>query len=136
MNSYLKITGRTFTIWILTSLINAAICGIFLSAVNFNYDTITDNIITIYLISLFFSIPGFFLFWMVLLINLLRYKKGRTLFRAALLAGLILSSATAFLGRSLYVFEFSTYSLIPAISIVLSTMISIMLHFKYFKNIK
>lgn len=136
MSPYIKITGRTFTIWLLASLINGLLCGITLSVVHNIYSEITADIIGIAFISLFFSAPGFLVFWFVLLIRILTDTKERALFRSALVTGFILASVTAFFCSKMFSSEFSNHFYIPAACIILSAISSIMLHFKHFKKIK
>lgn len=136
MSPYLKITGRTFTMWLLACLINGLLCGITLSIINNSYTEIVTGIIGIAFISLFFSAPGFLIFWFILLLKIALNPKGAALFRSALIAGFILASVTAFLGAKMSLSEFFNYSSIPAVSILISAISSIMLHFKQFKKIK
>lgn len=136
MNPYLKITGRTATIWLLASFINAILCGAALFFVSNTYDQLPGYVFLIVILSLFFSAPGFFIFWIVLLIKFSFHTTERVLFRSALTTGLVLSIVTAYPGSKMVASEFMGYALIPASCIVLSAMISIMLHFKYFKKIK
>jgi hypothetical protein len=136
MNSYIKITGRTFTIWLMASLINGLICSISLSIFNNIYSEIVAEIIIIAFVSLFFSAPGFFIFWLILLFKISTYTTERALFRSALITGFILASVTAFFGSKMVSSEFDNHSSIPATCIILSAMSSIMLHFKHFKKIK
>ena len=136
MSPYIKITGRTFTIWLLASLINGLLCGISLSVLHNIYSEITGDIIGIAFISLFFSVPGFLVFWFILLIRILMDTKERALFRSALVTGFILALITAIFGSKLFSSEFGYHFFIPFTCIMLSAVSSIMLHFKYFKNIK
>lgn len=135
MSPYIKITGRTFTIWLLASLINGLLCGISLSVVHNIYSEITADIIGIAFISLFFSAPGFLVFWFILLVRILMDTKGRALFRSALVTGFILASITAFFSSKVFSSEFGYHFYIPFTCILLSAVSSIMLHFKHFKNI-
>lgn len=136
MNSYIKITGRTFTIWVLASFINGLLCGISLLVINLNYTEIIGDTMFIFFISLFFSSPGFFVFWIILLFKISTYTTGRSLFRSALITGFILASVTAYFGSKMFSSEFDNYSSIPAACIILSAMSSIMFHFTHFKKIK
>lgn len=136
MNPYLKITGRTFTIWIMASLINGLLCGISLSVINLNYTEIIPDSIVIFFISLFFSAPGVFIFWIVLLIKIAGYITERALFRTALGTGFVLASATAAFCSKMFSDEFSNHSFVIAACIILSAMSSIMLHFNQIKKIK
>ncbi len=134
MNPYLKITGRTFTIWLLACLINGLLCGVYFSVCQDIYFGAAESILLAFILSLFFSTPGFFVFWIVLLLKISTYTTQRALFRSALITGFILALTTAIFCVKLISSEFDNYLLIPA-SIVLSTLSSIMLHFRYFKKI-
>jgi hypothetical protein len=136
MNPYLIITARTITIWLCACLINAMLCGIALVFLNDMYLEVIGDIFLIFMLSLFFSAPGFFIFWVILLIKFCFYITGRTLFRSALITGFVLSSVTAYFGSKIFASEFMGYALIPASCIIFSAISSIMLHFKYFKKIK
>ena len=136
MSPYLKITGRTATIWLLTSFINGLLCGPVLFFVNNTNDQLPGDVFLVFALSLIFSVPGFFIFWMILLIKFFFHTTERSLFRSALITGLILSSITAYPGSRMVASEFMGYAIIPASCIILSAITSIMLHFKYFKKIK
>jgi hypothetical protein len=136
MSPYLKITGRTFTIWLQASLINGLLFGIFFSVLHNNYSEIINIIIAIAFLSLFFSAPGFFLFWLFLLLKISAYTRGTALFRSALIAGFVLASVMAVFGGGLVSSEFNNNALIPAVCIILSAVSSIILHFKYLKKIE
>ena len=136
MSSYVKITGRAITIWLLASLINGLLCGISLSIIYNNYNDITGEIIGIGFLSLLFSAPGFFIFWIVLILKISTHTVERALFRSALITGFILTSISGYVGAKMFSSEFDNYSAIPASCILLSAMTSIMFHFKYFKKIK
>jgi hypothetical protein len=136
MSPYLKLTGRTFTIWILASLINGLLCSIFITLSNAVYFELIGNMLLVFIFSLFFSAPGFFIFWLILLFKISTYTTERALFRSALITGFVLASVTAFFGSKIFLSEFDNHSFIPAICIILSAMSSIMLHFKHFKKIR
>ncbi len=136
MNSYLKITGRSFTIWLLASLINGLISSLALVILKHDFTLVSGYFIVISLLSLFFSVPGFFIFWLVLLVKAARHQTQRALFRSALSTGFILSAITGYLGSQEFSSEFLSHRSIICSSIISSAMISIMLHFKHFKTIK
>ncbi|HEY5408676.1 MAG TPA: hypothetical protein VIJ92_16390 [Ginsengibacter sp.] len=136
MSPYLKLTGRTFTIWLLASLINALLCGIFITLSNGMYFEFIGNILLVFICSLFFSAPGFFVFWVVLLFKISTYTTERALFRSALITGFILASITGLFGSKFFSSKFDNDSIIVAACVILSAMSSIMLHFKHFKKIK
>ena len=88
MSPYLKLTGRTFTIWILASLINGLLCGIFITLSSVMYFELIGNVLLVSICSLFFSAPGFFVFWLVLLFKISTHTTERALFRSALITGI------------------------------------------------
>ena len=136
MSIYLKLTGRTFTIWLLTASINALLAGIAVAIINHEYGRVPEFCLISGILSLVFSVPGFFIFWIVLLVKAAKQERGRTLFRAALGTGFILSAATAACSYGLLFNAVKNYSFVLILIIVLSFLSSIMIHFKNFKNLK
>lgn len=136
MNIYVKLTGRTFTIWLLTALINALLAGIAVSVINHEYDSVAENCFLAGILSLVFSIPGFFIFWLVLLVRAAKHERERALFRSALSTGCLLSAATAACGYDLLFSAVKNYGFVLILIIILSSLISIMIHFKNFKILK
>lgn len=133
MNPYLSITIRTFTIWIMTAIINGVLCGTYLivSAVEPE-----PFLLIIFFATLFFSIPGFFIFWIVMLIAISRNIYGRALFRTALSTALLLSAATGVVGSGLSsIFTLLERCLFP-VFIIISSIAGIMMHFNLFKKIE
>ncbi len=136
MSPYLKLTGRTFTIWILASFINGLFCGIFITLSNVVYFELFGNIILVFICSLFFSAPGFFVFWLILLFKISTYTTERALFRSALITGFILASITGLFCSNIYSSVFDYHSIVIVACVIFSAVSSIMLHFKHFKKIK
>ncbi|MGN6602820.1 MAG: hypothetical protein ACTHK8_10245 [Ginsengibacter sp.] len=136
MSIYLKLMFRTFTIWLLTASINGVLTGTAISIIKQEYDLMTGNFIIVGILSLVFSIPGFFIFWLFLLFSAARHKRDRDLFRSALSSGFILSAITAACGYHLLFAEVKNYAIALVLLITFSCLGSIMLHFKYFKNLK
>ena len=136
MSIYLKLTGRTFTIWLLTVFLNGLLAGIAISMIGREFDQVAGYCILAGVLSLVFSVPGFFIFWIVLLFRAARHDRERELFRAALSAGFILSAATAACAYGLLFSLVKNDAYVLMVTIILSTLISIMIHFKIFKNLK
>lgn len=136
MSIYLKLTARTFTIWLLTALINGLLAGIAVAIINSEYGMMAEFCLIIGILSLIFSIPGFFIFWVVLLVKAAKQERERALFRAALGTGFILSAATAACSYGLLFSAVKSYSFVLILIIVVSFLSSIMFHFKNFKNLK
>jgi len=133
MNSYLKITGRTFTIWLMAAFINAILCGC--CRVVPGAEDIPGEICLSLLLSLFLLAPVFFIFWIVMLVCIYRCIYERALFRAALSSVFILAIATGVICLKICEEMPVSQSLIIMAFALISTITSIMLHFKYFKSI-
>ena len=136
MSIYLKLTGHTFTIWLLTAFLNGLLAGLAISIIGQEYNQVAENCILAGILSLVFSVPGFFIFWVVLLFRAARHDRERELFRAALSAGFILSAATAACTYDLLFGVVKNDAYVLMLTIDLSSLISIMIHFKIFKNLK
>jgi hypothetical protein len=133
---YLKLTGRTFTIWLLAAFLNGLLAGIAISIISNEYYHVAENCIAVGILSLVFSAPGFFIFWLVLLFRAARHDRERELFRVALSAGFILSALTAACAYGLLFWLAENDTCVLVLIIILSTLLSIMIHFKIFKNLK
>ncbi len=134
MNCILKITFRTFTLWVLSSIFNGLICGSFLSLRD-SYSGF-GHVFFIFFLSLIFAAPGFFIFWIIMLTKLQAHVYERALFRAALSTGFILSIATVLICRTMYESMHQQANYVFSLSIIISAEASIMLHFRSFKQIK
>jgi hypothetical protein len=135
MNLYLKITIGTFTIWILASFINALFYATWLSVIiNYQSGLVVHTLIAFF-VSLLFSAPGFFVFWIILLVKLSRGIYERALFRAALSTGFILATATALTCLELPARAFATGKYLFILFAIISATSSIMIHFNHFKKI-
>jgi len=132
MNPYVSITFRTITIWIMAALVNGILCGIYLGIIEYENGPFGLWIFLVFLCSLFFAAPGFFIFWVVMLRMITRKKFGRSLFRSALSSGIITACATAFLSKEVFK---QAGELTISLFILLSTITSIMMHFKQLKKI-
>ncbi len=136
MNPYIKITAITFTTWILSSVINGLMCGIFIAIATHQFHKPAEFIIVIFFFSMLFSAPGFFIFWIILLIGFANSIQQRALFRTALSAGFVLAAITAVISSKLIRQEFPSINYVIMFLIILSAITSIMMHFKHFKKIK
>ncbi len=135
MKQYIRLSFITFTIWLLSAFVNGLSCGIFLAVTRHEPAEWPGNLIVIFLISLFFSAPGFFIFWITMLVSFAKWVRERALFRTALSTGFILALITAISSSGIFTDEFpNKYAFI--LLITLSAITSIMLHFNHFKKIK
>jgi hypothetical protein len=136
MGIYLKLTLRTFTIWLLTAFINGVLTGTAISIFEKQVDMVTGNCILVGILSLVFSIPGFFIFWLILLFRAARHHRDRALFRSAISSGFILSAFTAVFVCHVLFNEAGNYAFLLVLLIIISALTGIMIHFKNFKNLK
>lgn len=131
MRPYIRITFITFTVWLLAAFVNGLLCGVFLAISEHHPAEWAGYLIVIFFISLFFSAPGFFIFWITMMVTFAKWIRERALFRTALSAGFILALITGICCSE--IFRYEKYVLI--LFIIISAITSIMLHFKHFKKI-
>ena len=81
----------TFTIWLLTALLNGLLSGTWLVFYSVEFNEWTIGCFSVFIATLFFSIPGTFILWLVFLVN----SKEEYLFRSLLKAGFIVSSLSS-----------------------------------------
>lgn len=136
MNPYIKITVTTFTIWMLCAMINGLLCGAYLSFAHHYLSEWLADILIIFFFSLFFSAPGYFILWIVLLISFARWIEERALFRVALSTGFVLALITGVISSEIFKDEFPNGKFLVALFVILSAMTGIIMHFNHFKKIK
>ncbi|MEO8766163.1 MAG: hypothetical protein ABI416_17810 [Ginsengibacter sp.] len=107
MSPYLKPAFRTSTTWSLAAFINALLCGSYVSIREHYPKELVSNTLLSFFASLLFFAPGFFVFWIVLILKLSNGVFAKTLFRAALSTGFFLAAATAILFGGVFRGEFS-----------------------------
>jgi hypothetical protein len=116
----------------MSAVINGLLCGIYLCISRHTADPIPVMIFLAGILSLFFAIPGFFIFWVIMLILISQRFCGRSLFRAALSIGLVLACCTVYFSLDLFR---GPEGIAISLFIILSAITSIMLHFNLFKKI-
>ena len=136
MNPYIKITITTFTTWMLCAMINGLLSGTYMFFANHHFGEWPSVILIIFFLSLFFSAPGFFIFWIVLLISFARWNEERALFRIALSTGFSLGLITGILCSKIFKNEFPKGEYLLVVFVILSAMTGIIMHFNHFKIIK
>lgn len=136
MNPYIKITITTFTIWMVCAIINGLLCGTYIFFGNHYFSEWPGDVLFIFFLSLFFSVPGFFIFWIVLLISFARWIEERALFRVALSTGLVLASITGVICSEVFKSEFQKDKYLFVLFVILSAITGIIIHFNHFKKIK
>ena len=93
MFTFIRSILLSFTIWVLTALLNAAIGGTWLCLFTNEYSGPTSTYMMVLVITLLFSVPGMFFFWIVLLAS----WEGEHLFRTLLKAAMVISALSALL---------------------------------------
>jgi hypothetical protein len=121
--------------WLLASFNNALLCSAYISVSGQYPGELPEGTVLIFFSSLFFSAPGFFIFWAVLLIKLGGNMYGRDLFRVALATGFTLAATTAIICSQLLKSLFPANRYVLILFAILSAIASIMMHFNYFKKI-
>ncbi len=134
MRQYIRITFITFTVWLLSAFINGLLCGIYISITKYGPGQRPFYLVVVFLFSLFFSAPGFFIFWISMLVSFARWIRERALFRVALSAGFIPAIITGVCCSEIFKYEFPQ-KYVCIFFIILSAITSIMLHFNHFKKI-
>lgn len=128
---FIKSIFSTFTIWVLAALLNALLSATWLWLFSTEYNHWPVGFVLALVFTLFFSIPGMFVFWLVLLVNW-----GKTsLFQLLLKAGFIISLLSSLFLFLLNDAELERQQLFLSLSIVTSSIASIMIHFPIFKTI-
>ncbi len=128
---FFKSIFSTFTIWVLAALLNALISATWMSlfATEFNRWPVWFFLSVVF--TLFFSLPGVFIFWLVLLAN---WQKP-LLFQTLLKVGFIISSLSSLFLFVLNDHEIEGQQFPLSLSIIISSIASIMIHFTILKNI-
>jgi drug/metabolite transporter (DMT)-like permease len=125
----MQIVIRTFTIWVLTALINAVMsaCCLAFSDTEFNV-WILAFLLTLFF-TLLFSVPAVFIFFIFFAAT----SKSDTghLFRVLLVAGFVTAVASAVAFYFAFYYQFKTFTIFLTLSIVISAISSIMLHHKF-----
>jgi len=127
----IKSIFSSFTIWVLTALLNAVLSGTVVSFSSSGFSYWPTAILVVFILTLIFSIPGIFLFWITLLVN----WEAEGLFRILLRLGFIVSILSSLL---IYVLPMDMeigQLLLLSLCMVIATVTSIMLHHSIFNAI-
>lgn len=128
---FIKSIFFCFTIWVLTALLNALLSGTFLCVFSNAFRHWPETFFEVFICTLFFSVPGIFILWILLLAN----WHQQQLFGLLLKASLIISALSSLL---LGVFPFSLIKgqqLFLSLCIVSASIASIMMHHSIIKSI-
>jgi len=120
-----------FTIWVVTALLNATLCGTLISLFSNEFNYWPSAILMVFIFTLIFSIPGILIYWIILLVN----WESAGLFRTLLKAGIIISSLSSLLSYVLPVGMEKGEQLFLPICIVIAAIASIMFHHTIIKSI-
>ena len=128
---FFKSIFSTFTIWVLASLLNALLGATWLRLFLTEYNHWPVRFALTLLFTIFFSTPGMFVFWLMLLIN----WENTRLFRSLLKAVFIISILSALFLFLLNDHELERQQLFLSLFNVISPKASIMMHVPIFKTI-
>lgn len=125
----MRLTFQTFTIWVLTALINAIISACCLSGGRSGYNEWIGAFLLTIIFTLVFSVPATFIFW----ITFMGAHKNDAdyLFRLLLATGIVGALISAIVFYFSFYAEFKDYTFSLAISIEIATIISIVLHHSF-----
>jgi len=90
---FIKSVFICFTIWVLAALVNALLAGTCLFIFSHEFGFWPEAFFIVLVFTLLFSVPGAFIFWIVLLIN----RDEAILFRILLKTGIVLSALSSLL---------------------------------------
>jgi hypothetical protein len=114
----------SFTIWVLTVLLDALLYGTWLSLFSKEFSQWWEAFIAVVFFTLLFSIPGMFIFWMVLLVN----WKQELLFRSLLKTIIIVSAVSSMLLYLLPLGVLRAQLIFLSRCIVIAAIVSTMIH--------
>jgi hypothetical protein len=120
---------RTFTIWVLTALINAVISACCLAFSNTEFNVwILAFLLTLFF-TLLFSVPAVFIFFICFAAT--SKSDAGHLFRVLLVAAFVTAIISAAGFYVAFYYQFKTFTIFLTLSIVISAISSIMLHHKF-----
>ncbi|MEP7142337.1 MAG: hypothetical protein ABI707_05690 [Ferruginibacter sp.] len=128
---FIKSIFLSFTIWVLTALLNAIFSGSWLALFSIELKNWPTAFLVVLICTLVFSIPGMFIFWIVLLV---RWNKD-LLFRSLLQTGFIISALSSLLLFILPVNELKGQQAFLSLFIVIAVITSVMIHHSIIKSI-
>jgi hypothetical protein len=114
----------SFTIWVLTALLNAVLAVTWLSIFSNEFTCLPAAILVVFIFTLIFSIPGMVIFWIVLLVN----RDEELLFRSLLKTGFIVSALSSLMLYILNDDMIGGQKLFLPSCIVIASVASIMIH--------
>jgi hypothetical protein len=127
---FIKSVFLSFTIWVLTALLNTMLSGGCLAFSN-EVRYWQETFLLVFIGTLIFSIPGIFIFWIVLLVN---WRKD-LLFRSLLKAGFVISALSSLL---LFILPFNHIKGQQApisLCMIIAAVASIMIHYPAIRSI-
>ncbi len=119
---FIKSIFLSFTIWILTALLNALLSGAILSFTGLNQWP--GALLLAFVFTLVFSVPGMFIFWIVLLTN----WNDAILFRIMLRTGFIISGLSSLLLLIVPDNDVKAHFFLLSFCVVVAAIASIMVH--------
>ena len=125
----MQIILRTFTIWVLTALINAILSASVLAFSDTEFNAWFFAFLLAFFFTLIFSVPAIFIF--LIFFTATEKDDAGYLFRTLLITGFITASISAAAFYAAFNTAFKGFTILLMFSIVLSTLSAIMLHHKF-----
>jgi hypothetical protein len=124
---FFKTILHCFTIWIVASLINGFLCGIYLGIVSREFSG-TDAMLPAFFFSFLFSAPGVFLFWLFYYPFAASGRIGRPLFFFLLQVAFGCSLFIAIMGGAFLFHLFHWHVLVIGCAVLVSALSSLFIH--------
>ena len=121
----------SFTIWVLTALLNACLGGTWLSVFSNEFSAWQLIFLQVFVCTLFFSVPGMFIFWIVLLVNWEQERLFRVLLKTAFVVSILSSVILYFLPVDVV----DDQQFFLSLCVVIASIASIMIHHSTIKTI-
>jgi hypothetical protein len=125
----MRVILRTFTIWVLTALINAVVSASVLAFSDTEFNMWSFTFLLAFFFTLIFSVPAGFIFF--ILFTVTEKSDAGYLFRVLLVTGFITASISTALFYTAFNTAFKGFTIFLVFSIVLSTISAILLHHKF-----
>ena len=121
----------SFTVWVMAALFNACLGGTWLSFFSNEFSTWQVIVLQVFVCTLFFSLPGMFIFWIVLLVNWEQERLFRVLLKTAFVVSILSSVILYFLPVDVV----DDQQFFLSLCVVIASIASIMIHHSTIKTI-
>lgn|GEM_PF-2084069 len=128
--NFIKTTFFTFTIWIVTALVNGLLYAVIFSLGNMGNDYFIETAGMVFFFSLLISVPAVFVLWIVFLTSCQNEQLTRILLRTVFILSLFTVIVIALVPGGTQ----NGHWLLQSSIIIVSAIISLMLHHRFLKS--